>query len=90
MLSPPPSQAGVVNLKQTFRSCFLLAFLGIMRAVAVGITGYHVSVTEYGVHWNFFITLALVKLLASAMFTVVPHHFAWAVGLWNLMAYQVG
>ena len=62
----------------------------MMRAIAVATTGYHVIVTEYGVHWNFFITLAVVKLLASAMFTVVPHRFAWAIGLWNLIAYQVG
>ena len=63
--------------------------MGVGRAVAVAISGYHVNVTEYGVHWNFFLTLAAVKAIASAVFTVVPHRMAAIVGLWNLIIYQV-
>jgi len=80
--------AGLVNLRQTFRSCFVLAFLGLVRAAAVAVTGYHVSVTEYGVHWNFFLTLAAVKLIASLVFTLVPHRMAWVMGASNLIAHQ--
>ena len=79
-----------MNLRQTFRSCFVLAFLGVVRAAAVAVTGYHVSVTEYGVHWNFFLTLAAVKLIASLVFTLLPHRMAWAMGASNLIAHQVG
>ena len=67
----------------------MLAIIGLARAVAVAVTGYHVVVTEYGVHWNFFLTLAAVKLLASTAFSIIPHRFAWVAGVWNLIAYQV-
>ena len=79
----------MVHLKATFRSSALLVGMGLGRAFAVAMFGYHVVVTEYGVHWNFFLTLAVVKLIASAAFTVVPHRMAWVLGAGNLIAYQV-
>lgn len=36
--------------------------MGFARLLAVKSTGYQVHVTEYGVHWNFFFTLAAVKV----------------------------
>ena len=32
---------------------------------SVTLLGYHENVTEYGTHWNFFFSLASVRLLSS-------------------------
>ena len=36
-----------------------------LAVAAVSLTGYHENVTEYGTHWNFFFTLAAVKVGSS-------------------------
>lgn len=46
-------------------SCVPLFLLGAVRFVAINELDYQQHVSEYGVHWNFFITLALTKLIGS-------------------------
>lgn len=48
---------------------FPLLLLGIFRLIAVKLSNYHEHVTEYGVHWNFFFTLAVVKVAPSLIKT---------------------
>lgn len=50
-----------------------LTILGCVRLVLTKLTGYQHPVSEYGVHWNFFFTLAGVKILTEAMpLTAMP------------------
>ncbi|XP_054282077.1 uncharacterized protein LOC128999534 [Macrosteles quadrilineatus] len=55
----------IVN--QGFGQCFVgslvLFIIGVLRCVFVKEIDYGVNVSEYGVYWNFFITLGVVRLL---------------------------
>ena len=46
----------------TMRSVLPLFVLGLLRLVAVKSVGYQEHETEYGVHWNFFFTIAVVRV----------------------------
>ncbi|XP_038207708.1 phosphatidylinositol-glycan biosynthesis class W protein-like [Zerene cesonia] len=51
--------------KSNFKFVSILLVLGISRYVSIKQLDYHEHVTEYGVHWNFFITLAVCKFLST-------------------------
>ena len=58
-------------LKKNLSGCTPLVVLGLLRLVCVTCLGYHENVTEYGSHWNFFFTLASVRLLSSLVQVLV-------------------
>ncbi|KAM3601913.1 uncharacterized protein V6R79_021073 [Siganus canaliculatus] len=76
------------HMKKQLLSVWPLVFLGMGRLVSVKMTGYQEHVTEYGVHWNFFFTLALVKVLTSVFFTVLPASHSWLYALLMSGFYQ--
>ncbi|KAL7042832.1 hypothetical protein ACKWTF_001302 [Chironomus riparius] len=48
-------------------SCLPLFILGFSRLVLTKEINYQEHVTEYGAHWNFFITLAVTKMLGTVL-----------------------
>ncbi|XP_053606388.1 phosphatidylinositol-glycan biosynthesis class W protein-like [Plodia interpunctella] len=54
-------------LKSNAQFVSILFCLGVGRYVSVKQLDYHEHVTEYGVHWNFFFTIAVCKLLSSLL-----------------------
>lgn len=42
---------------------FLLIFIGCIRMITVRSLEYHQHFSEYGIHWNFFFTLAIINLV---------------------------
>jgi len=62
--------AGYVSRKQwNIASMVPLVGLGLVRIAMVKGVDYPEHVTEYGVHWNFFFTLAAMPVLTNTLFT---------------------
>ncbi|XP_044267891.1 uncharacterized protein At4g17910 [Tribolium madens] len=62
---------GQTDLGKALKGSVPLLVLGVGRFFVTKLIGYHVPVTEYGVHWNFFISLAVIKIVVSLIFGVV-------------------
>lgn len=54
--------AKVHSVRRVIVSSLPLTLLGAARLVTTKSSNYQEHVTEYGVHWNFFITLATVRV----------------------------
>ncbi|KAJ7953442.1 GPI-anchored wall transfer protein [Quillaja saponaria] len=74
------------NWKSAFRSISPLLILGFIRFATTRGVDYQVHVGEYGVHWNFFFTLAAVSILTS-LINVPPQYFG-LLGLVVLVGYH--
>ena len=65
-LSPQARQNAVHDkvyfIKKAVLSSVPLIICGLIRVVLIKITGYHQEITEYGLNWNFFFTLAFTKV----------------------------
>jgi len=55
------------HLLSALSSVAPLIFLGSIRIIAHTLIGYQLHESEYGLHWNFFFTVAAVTLLASLL-----------------------
>uniref|UniRef100_A0A0K0DTA0 Phosphatidylinositol-glycan biosynthesis class W protein n=1 Tax=Strongyloides stercoralis TaxID=6248 RepID=A0A0K0DTA0_STRER len=53
------------GLLKQLPSWLVLFILGIIRMAFISIFDYHSHISEYGVHWNFFITMGCVILLSK-------------------------
>lgn len=72
------------NMKNCIQSCIPLLVLGFGRFVAIEYIGYQKHVTEYGIHWNFFLTLAIVKLFISMITSTINSKYSLLSGIWIL------
>ncbi|CAI4221335.1 unnamed protein product [Auanema sp. JU1783] len=62
-------------------SYFVLPLIGLTRTVVVSFLGYHQPVTEYGVHWNFFYTIAILRIVSKLFPSKYPLVFAIIFGV---------
>lgn len=57
---------------KSIKSAAPMIILGLVRLASVKSLNYQEHVTEYGVHWNFFFTIAFSKLFSSALCFLLP------------------
>ncbi|KAJ3439854.1 phosphatidylinositol-glycan biosynthesis class w protein [Anaeramoeba flamelloides] len=65
-----------------------LFVIGFFRYAVIAGTNYQTHVTEYGVHWNFFITLGVVGFFSTILLTYINPKYGIAIGLIILAAHQ--
>ena len=85
------SESRLKRIKQCLISSSMLIVLGCGRLFVTWLTDYSVSEEEYGKHWNFFFTLALVKLLTTMIFCSLPAsatNFSWVIATVVGVGYQ--
>ncbi|WVZ19840.1 hypothetical protein V8G54_007162 [Vigna mungo] len=75
-----------VSWKTAIVSSSPLVILGFLRLVTTTGVDYQVHVGEYGVHWNFFFTLAAVSILSS--FINIAPQYCGVIGSLLLVGYQ--
>ncbi|OVA11869.1 GWT1 [Macleaya cordata] len=73
--------------KTVLQSTSPLIILGVGRLIFTAGVDYQVHVGEYGVHWNFFFTLAAVSILTS-LINISPQ-YCGILGLSILIGYQI-
>lgn len=83
------SGSKVTHITRQIQSVWPLVAVGLGRLLSVKVTGYHEHVTEYGVHWNFFFTLAIVRIAASTILAVLPARQSWILALLISGIYQI-
>ncbi|XP_015264972.1 PREDICTED: phosphatidylinositol-glycan biosynthesis class W protein [Gekko japonicus] len=75
-------------LARQFFAVWPLLLLGFGRLMSVKAVEYHEHVSEYGAHWNFFFTLAIVRMAASLILTLFPVHKAWITAITLAVVYE--
>ncbi|XP_010625072.1 phosphatidylinositol-glycan biosynthesis class W protein [Fukomys damarensis] len=76
-------------LLKSLYSVWPLIVLGIGRLVTIKSIGYQEHLTEYGVHWNFFFTLIVVKLVTTVLLLVFPLNKSWILAISITVLYQL-
>ncbi|KAM3934444.1 phosphatidylinositol-glycan biosynthesis class W protein isoform 1-T2 [Leptodactylus fuscus] len=77
------------RVKKQFISVWPLVLLGLGRLASVKSLDYHEHVSEYGVHWNFFFTLAAVRVCSTILLTLISSQSIWIVATVIIMSYQI-
>lgn len=67
IVKPSGTSLSKKRFQKLLTGCFPLFVLGFSRFVVTKEINYQEHLTEYGVHWNFFITLAMVKILGTVI-----------------------
>lgn len=73
--------------KSVINSIPLIA-IGVVRFIMTTSVNYDVSENEYGVHWNFFITLAATKIMSSLILNVFKVKYSLHIAVVTFVIYE--
>lgn len=79
------------RIKNCLMSSSMLIILGCGRLFVTWLTNYSVSEDEYGKHWNFFFTLACVKVITTVILCLLPFStikYSWIMAIILGIGYQ--
>lgn len=80
----------VARLRRLLGECSPLLLLGAVRFFVTSELDYQQHISEYGVHWNFFITLAITKLLGGmVLMSLADRQKCKFVAIFVVMCHQV-
>lgn len=85
--------ASEIGSKKSFfkiiKSASPVLVLGILRLILTRSVNYNVPHNEYGVHWNFFITLFVVKLMASLIMNCIGNRYVLVNAISLLFSHEI-
>ncbi|KAF8635696.1 hypothetical protein AX15_000321 [Amanita polypyramis BW_CC] len=79
----------ISKLLSVMRNSFPVIVLGLVRVLLVKATDYPEHVSEYGVHWNFFLTLALLPILQVILHPLILRFSITFLGLAVGIVHQI-
>ncbi|KAJ3424908.1 phosphatidylinositol-glycan biosynthesis class w protein [Anaeramoeba flamelloides] len=66
-----------------------LVIVGLCRFLTLILTNYQRHFSEYGVHWNFFYTLASITFLSTVLFNFIQPKYAAFYGVIIMIGHQI-
>nr|XP_039249621.1 LOW QUALITY PROTEIN: phosphatidylinositol-glycan biosynthesis class W protein-like [Styela clava] len=76
------------NMRKAVISSWPLWMIGFCRIIFIKLLGYQEHVSEYGVHWNFFFTIAVVKVLSTFILSFISITYCIPLSMSCIMLYQ--
>lgn len=75
--------------KKSIKSALPLFILGMARFIFVRQTDYNVPVSEYGIHWNFFITLGVSKIICTLVLNVIKIQYVFINAVFIIIIHEI-
>ncbi len=77
IVSPSKSHKFYGNLRKSV----ILIVLGLLKQYFVSMTNYHTHVSEYGLHWNFFMSMGIVQMVCGTLTCKIGQRLSLPLGL---------